>query len=97
MLVVIFRAKIRAVDDDYARFAQRMRDLALSEFGCLAFHAVAEGNDEIAISFWPDEKSILAWKAHPEHVRAQEIGKSRWYEAYSVHVAEVQREYRKRA
>lgn len=94
MYVVIFRAKIRRLDPEYAVVADRMRDLALSEFGCLEFHAVAEGDDEVALSYWPDEESIRRWKAHPEHVLAQKAGRERWYESYSIQVAEITRQYR---
>lgn len=93
MLVVIFRARIRDLDDEYTHTAARMRELALTEFGCLAFHAVSEGRDEVALSYWPDEASIRAWKAHPEHTLAQRTGRGRWYESYSVEVAQVTRAY----
>jgi heme-degrading monooxygenase HmoA len=93
MYVVIFRAKTRALDADYARTAARLRELALGQFGCLAFHSVTEGEDEIALSYWPSEEAINAWKAHPEHVLAQQAGRRRWYAAYSVEVAEVKRSY----
>jgi len=92
MYVVIFRAKARALDADYARTAERMRQLA-SQFGCLAFHAVTQGEDEIALSYWPSEEAIRAWKAHPDHVLAQQAGRQRWYGAYAVDVAEVKRSY----
>lgn len=94
MLVVIFRARLRQPDADYGRAAERLRELALEQFGCLAFHACCEGNEEIALSYWPDAASITAWKAHPEHVRAQELGRERWYESYSVEVCDLLREYR---
>jgi heme-degrading monooxygenase HmoA len=94
MYVVIFRAKVRALDAEYSKVAARMRELALSNFGCLEFHAVTEGTNEIALSYWPDEQSIRAWKSHPEHVLAQRAGKERWYESYSVQVANIAREYR---
>jgi heme-degrading monooxygenase HmoA len=94
MLVVIFRAKARRLDGEYARVAARMRDLALSQFGCLEFHAVTEGEHEVALSYWPDEQSIRAWRNHPEHVRAQQMAHERWYESYAVQVARVDREYR---
>ena len=93
VLVVIFRAKIRSFDDDYVTTANRMRDLALAEFGCLEFHAVCEDDNEVALSYWPDEESIRAWKAHPDHVLAQKSGKERWYDSYIVQVARIQREY----
>lgn len=95
MYIVIFRARIRVLDAEYRAVAARMRELALSEFGCLEFHSVTEGTEEIALSYWPDETSIHAWKSHPEHVRAQQMGQQNWYESYTVQVAHVTREYHK--
>lgn len=94
MYVVIFRAKARELDEEYFTVAARMRELALGQFGCLEFQAVTEGKDEVALSYWPDEESIRAWKAHAEHVVAQQTGRARWYESYVVQVAHITREYR---
>lgn len=96
VFVVIFRARVRQLDDEYAQVAARMRELAIAEFGCLEFHAVSEGLDEVALSYWPDEDSISRWRRHPEHVLAQQAGRERWYESYSVQVARVTRQYRSR-
>ncbi|MEW6465074.1 MAG: antibiotic biosynthesis monooxygenase [Pseudomonadota bacterium] len=93
MIVVIFRARVAALDAQYSATAARMRELALSQFGCLAFHAVTEGDEEVALSYWPDEAAVRAWRAHPEHVEAQRVGRERWYHSYSVEVAEVTRQY----
>lgn len=94
MHVVIFRAKVRELDPEYSQFAEHLRDLALSQFGCLEFHSLAEGLQEVALSYWPDEAHIRAWKTHAEHLEAQRFGRERWYEAYAVEVAEVTRKYR---
>ena len=94
MYVVIFRARVRALDEEYSRVATRMRELALGQFGCITFHAVTEGPDEVALSYWPSEEAIRAWKSHPEHMLAQQAGRERWYASYSVEVAQVTREYR---
>lgn len=93
MYVVIFRAKVRTLDDEYFRVAARMRELALTQFGCLEFQSVSEGNDEISLSYWADEASILAWKQHAEHVVAQQLGRERWYESYCVEIAAITRRY----
>ena len=93
MFVVIFRAKVHQFDEEYSRVATRMRDLAIGKFGCLEFHAVTEGEHEVALSYWPDEESIRAWRNHPEHVLAQQAGRDRWYESYSVQVARIERHY----
>lgn len=97
MFVVIFRARARQLDAEYAAMAARMRELALTEFGCLDFCAVTEGDQEVALSYWPDEASIRAWKQHADHLMAQQLGRERWYAAYSVEVAEVKRAYRSAA
>jgi heme-degrading monooxygenase HmoA len=95
MFVVIFRAKIHSsLDDEYAKVAARMRELAMDQFGCIDFQSVSEGNDEVALSYWHDEESIRAWKSHSEHILAQQLGKERWYESYIVQVAQITREYR---
>jgi heme-degrading monooxygenase HmoA len=93
MYVVIFRAKIRRLDDEYFAVEKRMRELAIDQFGCAEFHSVTEGENEVTLSWWPDEESIRAWKSDPEHLLAQREGRERWYESYSVEVALVQRKY----
>ncbi len=97
MYVVIFRAKARQLDAEYGQLAGRLRELALAQFGCLDFCAATEGDQEIALSYWPDEASIRAWKQHADHLAAQQMGRERWYAAYSVEVAEVKRAYRQPA
>ena len=93
MFVVIFRARVRWLDEEYSRMAARLRELALNEFGCIEFQSMTEGRDEIALSYWPNEESIRAWKSHPEHLEAQRLGREQWYESYSVEVAEISRKY----
>ena len=93
MYVVIFRAQAKALDAEYSAMAAQMRNLALTQFGCLDFTAATEGDQEIALSYWPDEASIRAWKQHTDHLMAQQLGRERWYASYSVEVAEVKRQY----
>jgi len=94
MIVVIFKAKLRQPDAEYAQLAQRLRTLALEEFGCLAFDTLTEGETELTLSYWPDENAIAAWKAHAEHLAAQQFGRDAWYDSYTVQVAQIVREYR---
>ena len=94
MFVVIFRAQARDLDAEYSAMAAQMRELALTQFGCLDFSAATEGDQEIAVSYWPDEASIRAWRADPEHLAAQQLGRERWYADWSVQIAEIGRAYR---
>lgn len=93
MFVVIFRARVRQFDAEYSAMAAQMRALALNQFGCLDFTATTEGDQEIAVSYWPDEASIRAWKQHTEHLEAQKLGRDRWYTSYEVDIAEIRRNY----
>jgi heme-degrading monooxygenase HmoA len=93
MYVVIFRARIKQLDAEYEKTGERMYQLAFEEFGCLDFHNVSSATEEVTLSYWPDRESIAAWKAHPEHVAAQALGRERWYHAYTIEIAEVARQY----
>ena len=95
MFVVIFRATARQLDADYSATAARLRELALTQFGCLEFVAVTEGSQEVALSYWPDEASIRVWKQHADHLMAQHLGRERWYSSYQVEVAEIKRQYQR--
>jgi heme-degrading monooxygenase HmoA len=94
MYVVIFRAKVKQFDETYLKMAANLRDIALKEFGCLEFIALSQDENEIALSYWKDEASIKAWKQQTDHLMAQELGRTQWYESYSVEIVEVKRSYR---
>lgn len=93
MYAVIFRAEIHTLDDEYVAMAERLREIALNDYGCREFCSYTEGSNEVAISYWDAEQQIRAWKQNAEHLAAQEKGRSRWYKSYTVQVLEVLREY----
>ena len=93
MYAVIFKAEIKQLDTTYSETAQRMRELAMSNYGCTEFIAVTEGDQEIAISYWESLEQITAWKKDAEHLVAQQQGQSTWYQSYRVQVTEILREY----
>jgi len=93
MYAVIFKATTTKLDNEYRQTAKRMRQLATEKYGCKDFTSVTEGDKEISISYWGSQEQIKAWKSDPEHVLAQQKGRSKWYRSYHVQVAEVIREY----
>ena len=93
MYLVVFRADVKQLDADYLAMAARLRDLALAEFGCLEFHALTEGDQEIALSYWPDLATVTRWRQHADHLRAQELGRERWYRSYRVEITRIERSY----
>ena len=93
MYAVIFRAEINELDQTYSSTANRMRELAINEYGCTEFTSCTDEGSEIAISYWPSIEHIRAWKNNSEHQQAQELGKTKWYKSYQVQIIEVLKEY----
>ena len=89
---VIFTSLRTEGDDGYGRMAERMAELAAQQPGFLGVESAREaGGLSITVSYWKDEEAIRAWKAHLEHAVAQRLGKEKWYAAYSLRVAKVER------
>lgn len=93
MYAVIFKAEFNQLDQEYLETAARMRDLAMTRYGCVDFISVTEGGVELSISYWQTQEQIGRWRQDTEHLRAQELGRLRWYKSYQVQVVEVVREY----
>ncbi|WP_062058212.1 antibiotic biosynthesis monooxygenase family protein [Cellvibrio sp. OA-2007] len=94
MYAVIFHAEIAQLDDEYFAAAKQLRELAMTQYGCLDFVATSEGSREIAISYWPSLDHIKHWQQNAEHLQAQQQGRARWYKSYKVEVVELLRSYR---
>ncbi len=88
---VIFTSRRHPGDDGYAAMAERMAALAESQPGYLGADSVrgADGLG-ITVSYWRDESAIAAWKNNAEHLRAQTLGKERWYGAFDLRIARVE-------
>ena len=72
--------------------ATAMHALAEQQPGFLGVESAREALG-ITVSYWRDEAAILAWKRAADHLAAQRLGRERWYAAYSVRVARVERAY----
>ena len=88
MYAVIFKATIQQLDETYYTMARQLRERALNEYGCLDFVACMEGQQELAVSYWPSLQHIKAWHQDPLHLEAQALGKSCWYASYEVKITQ---------
>ncbi len=79
--------------DGYDVTADRMVGLAADQPGFLGVESARE-EVGITVSYWVDLDSIAAWKAHAEHLVAQQAGRDRWYASYVTRIAKVERDYR---
>lgn len=84
-----------AGDDGYAERAEEMAKLVADQPGFLGVDS-AFGTDRfgVLVSYWRDEPSIAAWHDLARHAATQADGRDHWYNAYTVHVARVERAYR---
>ncbi len=76
--------------DDYDETATRMVALAARQPGFLGVEE-ARAAIGITVSYWADEASIAAWRRDADHAFAQYEGRARWYDAYELRVARVER------
>jgi heme-degrading monooxygenase HmoA len=94
---VIFAARRNVVPGDgYDETAQQMLVLAARQPGYLGVETAHDGIEHeagigITVSYWADEESIAAWKRDADHAFAQYEGRARWYDAYELRVAHVER------
>ena len=93
MFLVIFRAEIAELDDEYFSLAPKLRDEAIRDFGCVEFFAVSENGYEVALSYWNSQEEISNWHEHNLHKYAQSMGYKKWYSMVRVEIANIVRSY----
>jgi heme-degrading monooxygenase HmoA len=94
-VAVIFTSVHGADTEGYGETAERMEQLAAEQPGYLAVESARDPASGlgITVSYWRTDADAVAWKRVAEHAEAQRLGRDRWYESYSVHVATVTRTY----
>ncbi|MEL6916386.1 MAG: antibiotic biosynthesis monooxygenase [Bacteroidota bacterium] len=89
---VIFTSTRTDGDHGYAQMAKQMEDLAKKQPGYLDFESARE-TIGLTISYWESLEAIAQWKAHTDHLFAQQKGIRDWYSWYKVRICVVEREY----
>lgn len=89
---VIFSSVRAGADDGYEEMAERMVQLAEQQAGFLGVESV-RNNLGITVSYWQNLESISNWKKNIDHQLAQKYGREKWYAAYKVRIALVERDY----
>ena len=72
--------------------SQHMEDLAKQQHGFIGIESARDGIG-ITVSYWKTLEDIKNWKAHTEHLIAQQKGRETWYDWYHVRICKVEREY----
>lgn len=91
---VIFTTQRTDIEDGYAQTAEQMVALASTQSGFLGTDSVRDtGGAGITVSYWRDLAAIAAWRDHSDHIAARNSGRARWYRAYTLRIACVERAY----
>jgi heme-degrading monooxygenase HmoA len=89
---VIFTSKRTDIDENYSEIATKMVELAQLQDGFLGVES-ARNEIGITVSYWKSLEAIKNWKQNLDHLDAQQLGVSKWYEKYTVRIALVEKEY----
>ncbi len=94
-IAVIFVSRRTAQDaEGYAAAAAEMEEAVARAPGYLGHDSAASPDGAgITVSYWRDEASAAAWRAHARHSEVRTEGRARWYDHYRLIVAEVSRAY----
>lgn len=91
---VIFTS-VRTAEDDasYGVTAERMAELAAQMPGYLGIESArGEKGMGITVSYWESLAAIKAWREQTEHRLAQQLGKERWYQRFTLRICKVEAE-----
>lgn len=91
---VIFTSKKSKLDGGYSEMAAQMAERASSQPGYLGHESWrSDQGDGVTISYWKTLEDISNWKKDLEHLEAQNLGKTQWYEQYFMRVCRVEYDY----
>jgi heme-degrading monooxygenase HmoA len=93
--VAVITVQRSEIEDGYFEMADAMYAAAARQEGFLGMEWVSDeaARTGITASYWRDTESIRRWRLEADHLVAQALGKDRWYDAYKVRIARVERDY----
>jgi heme-degrading monooxygenase HmoA len=94
MIVTVFRSRLMpGFKDEYVALADRMNQLAQATPGYISHKGfwADDGERETIVEF-EHEEGQRAWRTNAEHMAAQRLGRSKYYETYDVQVCNVLQE-----
>ena len=97
MIAVIFEVTMKdGKAEDYFEIAASLKPALESIDGFISverFQSTTNPNKYVSLSFWRDEPSVAAWRAHADHGVAQKRGKEEIFADFRIRIATVERDY----
>lgn len=82
--------------DDYLGIAAKLKPELEKIDGFISverFESLTQKGKILSLSFWRDEDSVIRWRQHDQHHRAQLAGRAGVFADYRLRVAAVIRDY----
>ena len=94
-VAVIFTAQHTLLHEaEYQAMSDRMETLVAQQPGFLGLESARDAQGfGITVGYFRTAADARAWKGNVEHAGAQRMGRDKFYAAYRVRVATVEREY----
>lgn len=96
MILGVFRSRL--LEENAAEFqalADEMMSIAEATPGFVSYRVyAAEDGERCSVVEFETREQLLAWRAHPRHQVAQNLGRERFYDSYVLQVGEPERESR---
>ena len=95
MVVVVFRSRLKpGIEKEIEETDARMAALAATMPGYVSYRQyVSPDGEGIAVVEFESHETVAAWRAHPEHLEAQRLGRERWFSEYRITVCDSVRDY----
>jgi heme-degrading monooxygenase HmoA len=95
MVLTIFRSRLRPDHlDEYERVADEMLALAEQMPGFLSLKTfTAADGERVSLVEFASEAEHAAWRNHPRHREAQQLGREKFYSEYHIQVCSVLRQH----
>ena len=91
MIITVFRSRLRPDIDraEYDRHAEEMWKAGTAMPGFHSFKSfTAEDGERVTIVEFEDMEAQRAWARHRGHVEAQQAGRDRYYQEYTISISE---------
>ena len=96
MMVIVFRNRVKSgVEEEYGAHASRVYEIAERMPGFVSSKDFsAEDGERCTVIEFSGAPELAAWREQQDHRNAQDEGRRRYYEEYSLQVCELVRESR---
>ena len=94
-MITIFRSRLRPEHQEaYQQTAAHMHELAQQMPGFIAIKTfTAPDGERVSIVEFESEATHDAWRNHPEHRKAQKLGREVYYSEFQLQVCKLERAY----